>query len=284
MRHSFSATSCSRLAILFLVAVGIAVPVLAKRKDDVVVMKNGDRLTGEIKGLQQGELSFKAGYMKESIALDWQDVAFVASADRFIVTLTSGERLTGVLETANIPNENIRQIQLDVAGKQMTVPQREVIGLKQRETGFWSQLKGSADLGFSYTSGNDSSDLFAALEARYDTHKYMAGLSMTSQFSGSTAQSTNRYTLTNQNARMLTRNWFVGTYIDLLKSDQQQLDLRSTWGGGLGRYIFQSPATSLTAMVGGVYTHGRYFGSVSGRTNPKQWGNALRLEVFHVPL
>jgi len=264
MKHSFSAGSCGRLAILLLVVLGITAPVLARRKDDVVVMKNGDRFTGEIKGLQHGELSFKAGYMKESVALNWQDVAFVASADRFIVTLTSGERFTGVLETANIPNEKIGEIQLDVAGKQITVPQRDVIGLKERETGFWSQLNGSADLGFTYTSGNNSSDMSAAAEARYDTHKYMAGLSTTAQFSRSPEQSTNRYTLTNQNTRMLTRKWFVGSYIDLLKSDQQKLDLRSTWGGGLGQYIYQSPTTSLTAMFGGVYTHERYFESVSG--------------------
>ena len=264
MKHSFSAGSCGRLAILLLVVLGITTPGLARRKDDVVVMKNGDRFTGEIKGLEHGELSFKASYMKESVALNWQDVAFVASSDRFIVTLTSGERLDGVLETANIPNENISQIQLDVAGKQMTVPQREVIGLKQRETGFWSQLNGSADLGFTYTSGNDSSDLSAATEAQYETHKYMVGLAITSQFSKSSAQSTNRYTLNNQNLRMLTPKWFVGSYIDLLKSEQQKLDLRSTWGGGLGRYIFQTPTTSLTAMLGVVYTHERYFESASG--------------------
>ena len=264
MRHPFSTTFSGRLAMLLLVVLAITAPVLARHKDDVVVMKNGDRFTGEIKGLQKGELSFKAGYMKESVALNWQEVAFVASTNRFIVILTSGERLIGVLETANIPNENISEIQVDVAGKQMTVPQRDVIGLKQRETGFWSQLNGSADLGFTYASGNDSSDLSAATEARYETGKYMAGLSITSDFSRSSAQSTNRYTLTNQNARMLTPNWFVGSYIDLLKSEQQKLDLRSTWGGGLGRYIFQTPTTSLTAMFGAVYTHERYFESVSG--------------------
>ena len=44
-------------------------------------MKNGDRFTGEIKGLQHGELSFKASYMKESVVLSWQEVAFVASSE-----------------------------------------------------------------------------------------------------------------------------------------------------------------------------------------------------------
>ena len=38
------------------------VSVNAARDDDVVILKNGDRMTGEIKSLQRGELLFKAGY------------------------------------------------------------------------------------------------------------------------------------------------------------------------------------------------------------------------------
>src|SRR5215204_328575 len=46
----------------------------AKNIDDVVVLKNGDRLTGEIKGLQGGELRIKADYMAEAIRIDWTKV------------------------------------------------------------------------------------------------------------------------------------------------------------------------------------------------------------------
>ena len=34
----------------------LACPSFGKRKDDVVIMKNGDKFTGEIKALQYGEL------------------------------------------------------------------------------------------------------------------------------------------------------------------------------------------------------------------------------------
>jgi len=39
----------------------------AKHSHDVVVLKNGDRLTGEIKGLQRGELKIKADYIAEAV-------------------------------------------------------------------------------------------------------------------------------------------------------------------------------------------------------------------------
>src|SRR5689334_6802083 len=56
--------------ILFLILMWAPIT-RGKNNDDVVVLKNGDRLTGEIKGLQRGELSIKADYMAEAVRLDW---------------------------------------------------------------------------------------------------------------------------------------------------------------------------------------------------------------------
>src|ERR1700749_2023483 len=52
------------IALIALVVL-FAVPLFAKQKDDVVIMKNGDRFTGESKALQYGELIVKADYMKD---------------------------------------------------------------------------------------------------------------------------------------------------------------------------------------------------------------------------
>jgi hypothetical protein len=46
----------------------VVCPSLGKRKDEVVIMTNGDKFTGEIKGVQYGELMFKSDYMmKDSV-------------------------------------------------------------------------------------------------------------------------------------------------------------------------------------------------------------------------
>ena len=45
----------------------------------------------------------------------------------------------------------------------------------------------------------------------------------------------------------------------LLKSDQQDLDLRSTYDGVFGRRLLQTDKTSLLAIGGAVYTHEQYF-------------------------
>ena len=72
-------------------------PPFGKRKDDVVIMKDGDKFTGEIKALQYGELIFKSSYMKDDVHLDWKEVKTMESQDTFIVGLSDGKRVTGFI-------------------------------------------------------------------------------------------------------------------------------------------------------------------------------------------
>jgi hypothetical protein len=57
---------CRGASIVFFVF-ALVLTALAKDVDDVVVLRNGDRLTGEIKGLQRGELRIKSDYMAEAV-------------------------------------------------------------------------------------------------------------------------------------------------------------------------------------------------------------------------
>src|SRR6476661_8087318 len=70
---------------------------IAKNDDDVVVLKNGDRLTGEIKGLQRGELKIKADYMAEAVRLDWTRIERIESKSTFLISLVDGQLFTNVM-------------------------------------------------------------------------------------------------------------------------------------------------------------------------------------------
>src|SRR5213596_1013308 len=107
----FSAPVLLKCIALIAVLVVFACPLFGKRKDDVVIMKNGDTFTGEIKGLQHGELIFKSDYMKDSVHLDWAQVQTLQSKDIYIVGLSNGERLTGM-----ITNQQLRVIALKMFG------------------------------------------------------------------------------------------------------------------------------------------------------------------------
>ena len=91
-----------QLACGLAVAVILALtsPLAAAEKTDVVVFKNGDRLTGEVKKLERGKLSFKTDAM-ETIQIEWKDVARVRARETFEVELRTGERFYGSLASTS---------------------------------------------------------------------------------------------------------------------------------------------------------------------------------------
>jgi putative salt-induced outer membrane protein YdiY len=84
-------------------------------------------------------------------------------------------------------------------------------------------------------------------------------LATSSQFDSQTnAKNTNRFTFDSQYGRLLTSKWIAGGLFSLLKSNQQNLQLRSTYGGGFGRKVVQTDKTSLTLIAGTAYSHESY--------------------------
>lgn len=248
------------LAVFF-----FAVPIQAKRDDDVVILKNGDRLTGEIKGLQRGELRFKASYMAEAVRLDWRRVERLESKDRYQILLTSGQIYTDCLK---LSPSNARVSENFIIGQDrngVTVKQLDVVRIMPVEAKFFSQLEGSIDLGFSFNSGNDQYDTTFAAAAGYRSGNNSMTARVDSVFSGQSEGSrTARNEFLFDYRRQVSPKWYVGGLFDLLRSDQQSLDLRTTVAGFLGRNLKQTDRTRLSVFAGLAGTRENY-STVFGR-------------------
>jgi putative salt-induced outer membrane protein YdiY len=255
----FSKAVFTKIAVLAL-ALLLSYTAFAKRKDDVVIMKNGDKFTGEIKGLQFGELMFKSDYMKDSVHLDWERVADLESKDTYIVTLSDGRRVTGTVSRKMIQAEDKQEFEISSADSIVEIAPPDVITINQREASFWNQLTGSIDYGFGFTSGNNSTNSSLGANVAFNTTKNSIALATSSQFdSQKNAKNTNRFTFDSQYGRTITTNWIAAGLFSMLKSNQQDLELRSTYGGGLGRRLIQTDKTTLLAIGGAAYSHESYF-------------------------
>ena len=252
-------TSLFRRYALIAVMVLSACPLFGKRKDDVVIMTNGDKFTGEIKSLQYGELIFKSDYMKDSVHLDWKRVKMLQSQDTFIVSLTNGTRVTGVIGKEMASADNDKEFKIVEDGSAVEVTTSEVVAIGQRETSFWNQLTGSITYGFGFASGNKETNSSLSADVAFRTTKNSVEVATTSQFGSQTnAKNTNRFTFDSQYGRLLTEKWLAGGLFSLLRSNQQDLSLRSTYGGVIGRKLVQTDRTSLTVLGGGAFNHESY--------------------------
>lgn len=245
-----------RIAIFVALALSVCHCANAKTlRGDVVTMKNGDRLTGEVKGLQSGTLFIETDYSSNNLAVDWNQVLSVKSTATYLITLANGTHVTGKLERIPETKEHGEDVTILGGSADMHTPSANIVAIESQKPSFWRQLKGSIDQGVSFTSGNSQTTANTDISVTYPAIKWSATAALGSSYnnqSGGTKTNRNDATLSGQ--RFLGRNAYLGGLLDFLHSSQQDLDLRTTVGGGYGRYFKRTTNTDLRWLGGIVYT------------------------------
>ena len=235
----------------------------AKSTDDVVVLKNGDRLTGEIKSLQRGELRFKADYMAEAVRLDWSRVERLESRGRYLIFLKDGRLFTDSLRLAPAGAAEADNFMIGAGADGVRARQMEVVRLTPVSAGFWQQLAGTVDFGTSYDSGTGQYQTQLSASATYRRGEHSLAGRVDSVFSGQTEGSSSaRNQFTFDYRKQLSPRWYAGGLFDLLRSDQQSLALRTTVGGLVGRNLKQTERTRLSVFGGLAGTRENYSSDV----------------------
>jgi Protein of unknown function, DUF481 len=246
------------LVILFLTLVWVT-STYAKNDDDVVILKNGDRVTGEIKGLQRGEFKIKADYMAEAVRLDWTRIERVESKSTFIISLVNGQLFTSGMRLLPSNSNHAPNFIIGPSDSAVRVHQWDVVRILPVEPGFWKRLEGSIDFGFSFTSGNDQYQTGLTATTTYRTGNHSFTASIDSDFSGQTeGTSITRKEFTFDYRKQLTPRFYAGGLFDLLQSDQQSLNLRTSVGGLVGFNLRQTESSRLSVFGGVVGTREKY--------------------------
>ena len=251
------------LAVFLLVATGVGSADSNNR--DTVIMKNGDRFTCKVKKLENGVLYIDTDYVSGAIGLDWLQVEKLQTPVPFQVALDNGDRKVGVIEKLPIEEAPGKDFEIHAASGEVHVASPDVIDIQSQKRNFWEQLSGAVDFGYDFTSGNSQTALSSDASVNYRAVNWAAGANFTSSFSGqSDASKTNLLELQASGTRYLSKkNSFLMALSDFLHSSQQSLNLRTTLGGGYGRYWIHTNQNLLMWTLGAVYTHEIYQSSTS---------------------
>jgi hypothetical protein len=233
----------------------------ARDTKDTIVMKNGDRFTCEIKGLSAGVLSVRLKYVQGTIGVQWSEVASLASNQMFLVQTESGTVYTGTLSTTGTTGE--RPVTIEVAStpeKAVALSQPQVVRLDQTDESFWRKLSGTINTGIIYSKGNEATQYNVASEVEYRKERWSSEASFNSSFaSGSSATVSTRNQIDTSTMRLLRwNNWFYSGTGSFLQSSVQGIDLQTTLGGGIGRYLRNSNQASLYVIGGLAWQNVQY--------------------------
>lgn len=226
---------------------------LARPKKDVVQFANGDRITCEIVKLEKGYLYIKLDYADGTVAIDWSKISRVDSPQDFFIMDKKEHRYTGSLqsEPAETASEGPKILVTSPVSSQ-TLAREEVVGIGATDTGVWQNLHGGVDIGLNYSKQQNRTQYNFDSNAAYQRTKWSASTNYTSSFSGGGGISDLRNDLQVNYMRQLRspRNFYAGL-AGFQQSSEQELDLRTTFGGALG-HIFSYTNNSLVGAYGGV--------------------------------
>ena len=257
--------------VVFSVALLAAAPLFARDSTDIVIMKNGDHLTGEIKGLSAGVLYVSMSYILGTSSLDWSRVARLESKQLFIVKTEDGSVYKGTLNTAETEGE--RPVKIEVVQTpetQAELDRAQIVEMAPTSDKFWQRFNGAVGLGTTYTKGNETLTLALTSEVEYLRPRWSVSTSWISNLSSSSGvTASTRNEVTTVGRHLLPWNhWFYGGLGDFLQSSVQGIQLQTSLGAGVGRYLKNTNRATIAVMGGLAWQNTEYSQStLSGTQN-----------------
>jgi hypothetical protein len=221
---------------------------MARERTDVLLLKNGDRITGEIVKLEYGKLQFKTDDIG-TLSVEWTAVASLRSRHTFDVESVAGAHYYGTLSpTAN--GQNV-VVGAPSQGTELRLPQ--VTRIAQVEKGWLERINGSLSLGYNFTKSSDITVVTGHFDASYRAPTVAMNLradatSTTSPEEGTLGRDSIAFTY--QWLRPERRFWLGVSSFE--RNEELGIEGRLQLGGGLGYYLRQTASSEAAGFIGTV--------------------------------
>ena len=262
-----SASRLRRLSLsVFLVSIA-ATPLHAQfvtdeEKTDLLLLRNGDWITGDFRRMERGLVEFKTD-AASTIRVKWPRVLTATTDKIFDIHLADGSRWVGSL----LASDSLGQVVVRATRDTFEVDTRSVVDMIRIKENFWKRLDGSIDFGFDFTQQNAKTDVYVAATVRYEVARNRFKLHLNGSFSRQDSVSNiTRSTLRLLYAREIRGLWFVALLGSLEENSQLSLDRRAAIGGGPGRYFVLNSRMALASYLA-IYGMREKFTGEEARNN-----------------
>jgi putative salt-induced outer membrane protein YdiY len=236
----------SQLVLVFVAGWLISLPVWA----DLIVMKNGDRITGEIQEIWDKDVVIEPEYDDDvhvSISLD--NVAYIESEREFEITMADGREVLAKLIGKGVGDK--QKIEINGQVTSITFDQLEELDEIEAYYDWDSRI----DFNFAMNKGNTDSlntKFYADTNLKLGDHRHIADLTLT-------REEQNRVTTRESDLLRYSYNWlfsdpwFLGGSASAERDPIRDLDYRFIAGATLGRDIWNKPRRAMSLEAGFGY-------------------------------
>lgn len=221
---------CYGRILLLLLLIFFNQSVWGSEKTDVIFLKNGDRLTGEIKSMGRGKLNLSTDHMG-TVSIEWEQIQQISSRTDHSVELTNGQRFHGALEKSDSENALVVNTPLGPA----SISIDNVFAMYPVEANFWERLDLNVDLGISWDKGSQVGKYNFGLDAVYRRPESITQASISTELTTQEiVQDTQRSSLSGIHNVFRPNKRFISYFANLESNDQLGIDLRALAGAGYG--------------------------------------------------
>jgi putative salt-induced outer membrane protein YdiY len=242
---------------------------------DVVYMKNGDKVTGDILQIESDNIHVDSDVADE-IEVDLADVESIETTQAVEIELNDGSGITGfIVRDADgkmwvRPAERGQKVDAPLVATDADrsgVPFDLSLVHHVEEAKTYFNYDAKVDVGLNAATGNtDTTSL--AVSGRFRPSFGKNDFIFKGQFNRADSdgdKTASNWRLDNTYERELTQKWFANSLLAFENDDLQDLKLRTTAGAGVGYKFFEPSPTGLKVSLGPAYIDENYEGSDDDR-------------------
>ena len=216
---------------------------------DRIVLKNGDAITGNMKGLDRGKLRFKTLTM-DTVFINWVDIESIDSDKYLRIEQTDGTFNYGVVQKADLSAELV----IKDHGQEVEVPILAVSALQpiRVKQSFWRRLEGDLSAGIDFRTASDDILLISlSSNLRFREEKYELGfVANWNETSHTENSNSSRADIGGTYTKFLRNRWFWQGLAGLERNEELGLNKRILAGATAGKYLIRSPTLRLELSAG----------------------------------
>lgn len=247
---------------------------------DWVQLKSGEWLRGKIEIFRDLVMEFDSDEL-DDLMLDWEDIAALRTAGAMTFVFTDDRIATG---KATMSGGMIRISTIEGNPEYDRRDLLSIIKGSPREIDYWS-VKASVGL-MARTGNTDETDF----ETRFKTKREAAVSRLTLEYQGDVStldgeESVNKHTgRANLSLFLSTKFYITPGAVEYYSDRFQNIDYRTTFGAGVGYFIFRQSRVEWSVGIGGGYQSTYYLSVEEGEEGREQTGSAIPSTSFETDI
>jgi len=239
---------------------------------DEVRLKNGGRLPGKIMGMEDGKLLLKTSYAGE-ISIEWSEVATLRTDTPVNVVLEYDTYYTsfqGIIELGTDEKIKLKTDEMQEVVSYHLASVKSINAKGQPSVKVTANIKGGIDI----EKGNTDSEeyrLEGELIVRTESDRYTIRGELDLEESNNKKTDDNWEVFARYDY-FFTEKWYL-TGFGLFENDEfKDLDLRSTFGGGVGYQFLETAVTKFGVQAGPSYVFENFIVAENDDYSEGIWG------------